>query len=52
MIVGRCVRCTYVARYSSNYFSISELQRHVSSVNVIEQNECNHELRYVKDEES
>jgi len=49
MIVGRCNSCNYVARYSSNYFSISELQRHSNLETAIEQDQCIHDLKYEED---
>lgn len=50
MIIARCSDCNYVARYNSNYFSISELQKHVNLENVIEQDQCIHDLKYEEEE--
>jgi len=50
MIVARCNSCNYVARYSSNYFSIEKLQRHDNAKTAIEQDECIHDLKYEEEE--
>jgi len=50
MIVARCNKCNYVARYTSNYFTISELQKHtVSEITIDEQKQCVHDLKYKED---
>ena len=50
MIVGKCRDCNYTARYNSDYFTISELQKHTISF-PMEQNECSHSLVYSHEEE-
>ncbi|MDH3394716.1 MAG: hypothetical protein OEL52_01015 [Nitrosopumilus sp.] len=50
MIVARCNSCNYVARYSSNYYSIEELQRHDNAEIIIEQDQCIHDLKYEEEE--
>ena len=44
MIVARCKNCNYTARYNPNYFTISELQRHVITFPADDQ--CSHYLIY------
>lgn len=50
MIVGKCKDCNYTARYNSKYFSVLELQKHIISF-PMEQDECSHSLIYSQEED-
>ena len=62
MIVARCNMCNFVARYNSNYFAISELQRHVNKNNnnynnnseivTEQQGLCDHQLDFKEEKNS
>ena len=53
MIVVRCKDCNYVGRYNSNYYSVTELQRHLRVESTTEEDGlCNHVLNFLEGDEN